>query len=213
MSKFWLLRMREKQKSLLNYARLVGKYVGFFEKLIFRHSYAHESKTSPKKRRWWKVPFFRCCPAVTKGLKKVTNLFQIGLFPHKKVKFAKFSTKQVYNVTMKQFQCLLLKILVKVEGQFNLEVCSIHPFLCIWGGELYNFMEQLKASDKISAVDVILGSYMRLNVHLWWTIIALRSGGGTVCTIWLYIMPSKHLMSCFKFGKKYAKYYKHWAEC
>ena len=26
--------------------------------------------------------------AVTKGLKKVTNLFQIGLFPHKKVKFA-----------------------------------------------------------------------------------------------------------------------------
>ena len=52
MSKFWLLRMREKQKSLLNYARLVGKYVFFLEKLIFSHSYAHESKTSPKKRRW-----------------------------------------------------------------------------------------------------------------------------------------------------------------
>ena len=32
--------------------------------------------------------FFLCCPAVTKGLKKVTNLFQIDLFPHKKVKFA-----------------------------------------------------------------------------------------------------------------------------
>ena len=31
MSKFWLLRMREKQKSLLNYARLVGKYVFFLE--------------------------------------------------------------------------------------------------------------------------------------------------------------------------------------
>ena len=30
-SKFWLLRMREKQKSLLNYARLVGKYVFFLE--------------------------------------------------------------------------------------------------------------------------------------------------------------------------------------
>ena len=52
MSKFWLLRMREKQKSLLNYARLVGKYVFFLEKLIFSHSYANESKTSPKKRRW-----------------------------------------------------------------------------------------------------------------------------------------------------------------
>ena len=165
MSKFWLLRMREKQKSLLNYARLVGKYVFFLEKLIFSHSYANESKTSPKKRRWWKMRFFRCCPAVTKGLKKVTNLFQIDLFPHKKVKFAKFSTKQVYNVTMKQLQCLLLKILVKVEGQFNLEVCSIHPFLCIWCGELYNFMEQLKASDKISAVDVILGSCYTWLVH------------------------------------------------
>ena len=34
-------------------------------------------------------------------------------------------------------------------GQFNFEVCSIHPFLCICGEELYNFMEQLKASDKI----------------------------------------------------------------
>ena len=67
---------------------------------------------------------------------------------------------------MKQLQCLLLKTLVKVEGQFNFEVCSIHPFLCICGGELYNFMEQLKASDKIYAVDVILGLYMRLNVHL-----------------------------------------------
>ena len=46
-------------------------------------------------------------PAVTKGLKKVTNLFQIGLFPHKKVKFACFSTKQVCNVKKKNFQCLI----------------------------------------------------------------------------------------------------------
>ena len=28
-----------------------------------------------------KMRFFRYLPAVTKGLKKVTNLFQIGLFP------------------------------------------------------------------------------------------------------------------------------------
>ena len=34
-SKFWLLRMREKQKSLLNYARLVGKYAFFFLKNSF----------------------------------------------------------------------------------------------------------------------------------------------------------------------------------
>ena len=42
--------------------------------------------------------FFRYSPAVTKGLKKVTNLFRIYLFPHKKVKFAYCSTKKVCNV-------------------------------------------------------------------------------------------------------------------
>ena len=41
-------------------------------------------------------------------LKKVTNLFQIGLFPHKKVKFANFSTKQICNVKKKHFQCLVI---------------------------------------------------------------------------------------------------------
>ena len=51
--------------------------------------------------------FFRYSPAVTKGLKKVTNLFQIGLFPHKKVKFVHSSTKQVCNVKKKHFQCLV----------------------------------------------------------------------------------------------------------
>ena len=51
--------------------------------------------------------------AVTKGLKKVTNLFQIGLFPHKKVKFAHFSTKQVCNVKKKNFQSL-----IKVKSNF-----------------------------------------------------------------------------------------------
>ena len=50
---------------------------------------------------------FLYSPAVTKGLKKVTNLFQIGLFPHKKVKFGHSSTKQVCNVKKKHFQCLV----------------------------------------------------------------------------------------------------------
>ena len=45
-----------------------------------------------------KMRFFRYSPAVTKGLKKVTNLFRIYLFPHKKVKFAYCSTKKVCNV-------------------------------------------------------------------------------------------------------------------
>ena len=36
------------------------------------------------------------------------NLFQIGLYPRKTVKFAKFSKKQVCNVKKKQLQCLLL---------------------------------------------------------------------------------------------------------
>jgi len=52
--------------------------------------------------------FFRYPPVVTKGLKKVTNLFQIGLFPHKKVKFAHFRTKQFCNVKKKNFQRLML---------------------------------------------------------------------------------------------------------
>ena len=51
--------------------------------------------------------FFRYSLAVTKGLKKVTNLFQIGLFPHKKVKFAHFSTKQVCDVKKKNLQPLI----------------------------------------------------------------------------------------------------------
>ena len=54
-----------------------------------------------------KEAVFRYSRALTKGLKKVTNLFQVGLFPHKKVKFAHFSTKQVCNVKKKHFQCLV----------------------------------------------------------------------------------------------------------
>ena len=51
--------------------------------------------------------FFRYSPAVTKGLKKATNLFQIALFPHKKVKFTHFGTKQVCSVKKKNQQCLI----------------------------------------------------------------------------------------------------------
>ena len=54
-----------------------------------------------------KMRFFRYSPAVTKGLKKVTNLFRISLFPHKKVKFAHCSTKQVCNVKKKNLLCLI----------------------------------------------------------------------------------------------------------
>ena len=70
-----------KTKKLFNYVRLVGKYAFFDAKFIFSHSLSHanQTKTSPKKRSWSKLRFFRYLPAVTKGLKKVTNLFQIGL--------------------------------------------------------------------------------------------------------------------------------------
>ena len=51
--------------------------------------------------------FFRYSSAVTKGLNKVATLFQIGLYPHKKVKFAHFNWKQVYNAKKKNFQCLI----------------------------------------------------------------------------------------------------------
>ena len=40
-------------------------------------------------------------------LNKVTTLFQIGLFPHKKGKFANFKTKQLCNVKKKNFQRLI----------------------------------------------------------------------------------------------------------
>ena len=60
-----------------------------------------------------KCVFFADSSAVIKGLKKVTNLFQIGVFPHKKVKFAHFSTKQVCNVKKKNFQSL-----IKVKRNF-----------------------------------------------------------------------------------------------
>ena len=40
-------------------------------------------------------------------LNKVTTLFQIGLFPHKKGKFANFKTKQVCNVKKENFQRLI----------------------------------------------------------------------------------------------------------
>ena len=40
-SKFWLVRMREKQKRLFNYVRLVAKYAFFDAKFIFSHSLSH----------------------------------------------------------------------------------------------------------------------------------------------------------------------------
>ena len=51
-------------------------------KIHFSHSLGMliSRKTNPKKGTWWKMRFFRYSPAVTKGLKKVTNLLQIGPF-------------------------------------------------------------------------------------------------------------------------------------
>ena len=58
--------------------------------------------------------------AVTKGLKKVTSLFQAGLFPHQKVKFAYFSAKQVCNAKMKNLQCL-----INGNGNFLIQMIEI----------------------------------------------------------------------------------------
>ena len=63
--------------------------------LISRKPVQRREIGEKKKKNWC---FFRYFPAVTKGLKKATNLFQIGLFPHKKVEFAHFSTKKFCNV-------------------------------------------------------------------------------------------------------------------
>ena len=43
------MRMRERQKTLLNYIRLVGRYAFVVAKLIFSHSHANRPKTSQKK--------------------------------------------------------------------------------------------------------------------------------------------------------------------
>ena len=40
-SKFWLLHMREKQKKLFNYVRLVEKHAFFLARLFFILSYAN----------------------------------------------------------------------------------------------------------------------------------------------------------------------------
>ena len=71
-------------------------------------------KNQSKEEEMVKNAFFSYSPAVIIGVKKVTNLFQIALFPHKKkIKFAHFSTKQVCNVQKKNFQRL-----INVNGNF-----------------------------------------------------------------------------------------------
>ena len=99
-----------KQKNLFNYAisRKICLCLMQNSFLAILLAMLISQKTSPKKKRnWWKMGFFRYSPAVTRGLNKVTILFQIDLFPHKKVKFAHFNTKQVCNVKKKNFQCLI----------------------------------------------------------------------------------------------------------
>ena len=50
-----------------------------------------------------KCVFFRYFQAVTIGLKKVTNLFQIVLFPHEKSQICPFQHGQFCNVKKKNF--------------------------------------------------------------------------------------------------------------
>ena len=47
-------------------------------------------------------------PYIGSSLKKVTSLFQIRLFPYKRVKFTKFSPKKVCQVRKKEFPCFML---------------------------------------------------------------------------------------------------------
>ena len=100
--------MREKQKGCLITSDLLGKKAFFDTKFILSHSFSMLISQKPvQEAELVKKAVFRYSRAVTKELKKVTNLFQSGLFPHKKVKFVHFSTKQVCNVKKKHFQCLV----------------------------------------------------------------------------------------------------------
>ena len=112
--------MHEKQKSHLITSDQSENMPFFDVKIIFSRSFSHanQPKANPYKRNLGK--FFRNSPAVTKGLKKVTNLFRIGLFPHKTVRFAHCSTKQVCNVKKKNLLCL-----INVNGNFLIQMIEI----------------------------------------------------------------------------------------
>ena len=67
------MHMREKQKTLLNYIRLVGRYAFVIAKLIFGHSHASRPKTSQKKDKLVKNKGYSL--AVTKGLRVTSSNF------------------------------------------------------------------------------------------------------------------------------------------
>ena len=79
--------MREKQKSRLITSDLSENMPFLMQKSFLAILLAMLISRKPVQTRGI------CEKCVTKGLKKVTNLFRIGLFPHKKVKFAHCSTK------------------------------------------------------------------------------------------------------------------------
>ena len=101
--------MREKQKSRLIISDQSENMPFLMQKSFLAILLAMLISRKPIQTRGIceKMRFFRYSSAVTKGLKKVTNLFRIGLFPHKKVKFAHCSTKQVCNVKKKNLLCLI----------------------------------------------------------------------------------------------------------
>ena len=60
-------------------------------------------KNQSKEEEMVKNAFFSYSPAVIIGVKKVTNLFQIGIFPHKKGQICPFQHEQFCNVKKKNF--------------------------------------------------------------------------------------------------------------
>ena len=101
--------MREKQKSRLIISDQSENMPFLMQKSFLAILLAMLISRKPIQTRGIceKMRFFCYSSAVTTGLKKVTNLFRIGLFPHKKVKFAHCSTKQVSNVKKNNLLCLI----------------------------------------------------------------------------------------------------------
>ena len=101
--------MREKQKSRLIISDQSENMPFLMQKSFLAILLAMLISRKPIQTRGIceKMRFFCYSSSVPKGLKKVTNLFRIGLFPHKKVKFAHCSTKQVCNVKKKNLLCLI----------------------------------------------------------------------------------------------------------
>ena len=106
--------MRKKKKKRCFITRLDGKYAFFVAKFILAILLPMVISRKPVQRRGLgeKGSFLLLAghhPRVKESYQFVSN----WRFPHKKVKFFNFNTKQVCNVKKKHFQCLL-----NVNGNF-----------------------------------------------------------------------------------------------